>query len=304
MRAGESEVEPTAVAALALRDDAARAWLTRRQRPDGGFRAPSGRPESPTDAALAALALDGAAASRSLRYAVAHRGLPIPGEGRPDATRVGVDGGRPHLRGAHVPRADRGQAGDAVRSARPRRGPAGARGASVRRRRLESRDRDDSREGLSRLRADDRDRARGTARRTRPVRAIGPRVPPHGMASGARRPHGRAGARRVQVARHGRRGRPRGRRARSDRAASVVPRPDASRSRGRRSRPAPTSSSSPSGARDEPDPPTASRPVRRRGRVGRRRRPRDGVQARRLRLPAAVRPGRLSRPRDARPSRS
>ncbi len=104
MRAGESEVEPTAVAALALRDDAARAWLTRRQRPDGGFRAPSGRPESPTDAALAALALDGAAASRSLRYAVAHRGLPIPGKDDQTRRGLGVDGGRPHLRGAHVPR--------------------------------------------------------------------------------------------------------------------------------------------------------------------------------------------------------
>ncbi len=84
--AGEPEVEPAAIAALGLRDDASRAWLVRRQRPDGGFRAPSGRTES-TDGALAALALGGAAARRSLRYAVARRGLPLPGAA--DQTRRG-----------------------------------------------------------------------------------------------------------------------------------------------------------------------------------------------------------------------
>ena len=54
---GPSEVEPTAVAAIALEDSAARAWLARAQRPDGGFAARDGRPESPSVAALAALAM-------------------------------------------------------------------------------------------------------------------------------------------------------------------------------------------------------------------------------------------------------
>src|SRR5262245_53170866 len=59
-----AEVEPTAIAALALEDDRARAWLAKAQRPDGGFAASDGRPESPSVAALAALAFDDANASR------------------------------------------------------------------------------------------------------------------------------------------------------------------------------------------------------------------------------------------------
>ena len=71
-----SEVEPTAIAALALEDAGARAWLAAAQRPDGGFAALDGRPESPSVAALAALALaDPDAALRALAYAVANRAI-------------------------------------------------------------------------------------------------------------------------------------------------------------------------------------------------------------------------------------
>ena len=55
--ASPSEVEPTAVAALALGDPAAKGWLVKAQRPNGGFGARDGRPESPSVAALAALAI-------------------------------------------------------------------------------------------------------------------------------------------------------------------------------------------------------------------------------------------------------
>ena len=76
---GASEVEPTALAALALDDAGARAWLAKRQRRDGGYEELEGRRDGPTTAALVALALeDPAAARRSLAYAIARRGLPLP----------------------------------------------------------------------------------------------------------------------------------------------------------------------------------------------------------------------------------
>ena len=62
-------------------DAAARRWVERRQRPDGGFGESSGRHDGPTTAALAALLLEGDAAKRALVFAVAHRGLPLPGAG-------------------------------------------------------------------------------------------------------------------------------------------------------------------------------------------------------------------------------
>jgi Prenyltransferase and squalene oxidase repeat len=77
---GASEVEPTAVAVLALRDEPARAWLRARQRADGGFVERDQRSDGPTTAALAALALaPGPRASRALRFAVRHRSLQPPG---------------------------------------------------------------------------------------------------------------------------------------------------------------------------------------------------------------------------------
>ena len=76
---GASEIEPTAIAALALDSPAARAWLATRVRPDGGYDEADGRPDGPTTSALAALALaDPGDARRALAYAIAGRGLPLP----------------------------------------------------------------------------------------------------------------------------------------------------------------------------------------------------------------------------------
>ena len=81
-RRGPAEVEPTVLAGLALGSDAgARRWVERRQRPDGGFGESTGRHDGPTTAALAALLLEGEAAERALEFAIAHRGLPLPGAG-------------------------------------------------------------------------------------------------------------------------------------------------------------------------------------------------------------------------------
>jgi hypothetical protein len=83
---GPSEVEPTALAALALKDAGARAWLAARQRRDGGYEELEGRRDGPTTAALVALALDDRVGSRrALAYAIARRGLPLPNA--PDPTR-------------------------------------------------------------------------------------------------------------------------------------------------------------------------------------------------------------------------
>jgi hypothetical protein len=80
-----SEVEPTAIAALALDDAEARGWLAAAQRPDGGFAALDGRPESPSVGALAALALDDRnASSRALAHAVAGRAAAVGESGDGD----------------------------------------------------------------------------------------------------------------------------------------------------------------------------------------------------------------------------
>ena len=82
---GASEVEPTALAALALNDAAARAWLAKRQRSDGGYEELDRRRDGPTTAALVALVLhDPAAARRALAYAIARRGLPLPNAADPE----------------------------------------------------------------------------------------------------------------------------------------------------------------------------------------------------------------------------
>ena len=86
---GRSEVEPTAVAAIALRDEPARTWLAARQRADGGFAELDGRVDGPTTGALVALALDDdRRARRALRYAIERRGLPLPNAADPER-RVG-----------------------------------------------------------------------------------------------------------------------------------------------------------------------------------------------------------------------
>ena len=85
-RGGHSETEPTAVAALALDDPVARAWLARAQRRDGGFAAADGRPESPSVAALAALALadDPGSSSRAFAHALANRASTVGESGSGD----------------------------------------------------------------------------------------------------------------------------------------------------------------------------------------------------------------------------
>jgi hypothetical protein len=82
---GPSETEPTALAALALDDPVARAWLARAQRSDGGFAAVDGRPESPSVAALAALALsDQRRSARALTHALANRAPTVGDYGNED----------------------------------------------------------------------------------------------------------------------------------------------------------------------------------------------------------------------------
>jgi len=82
---GRSEVEPTVVAALALQDDRALAWLEKRQATSGALDEKDGRVNGPTTAALAALALVApSAAQRSLAFAIRHRGLPLPNAPDPD----------------------------------------------------------------------------------------------------------------------------------------------------------------------------------------------------------------------------
>lgn len=80
-----AEPEPTAVAALALDDAAARAWLAARQSPDGGFAERSGLVEDCATAAVVALALrERAAALRAIDYAIARRSPQIGESGDED----------------------------------------------------------------------------------------------------------------------------------------------------------------------------------------------------------------------------
>jgi len=82
---GESEVESTAVATLALGDRRARGWLDARQADDGGFRELDGRRSGPAVVALAALAVDGPERRRkALDHAISQRGLQPPGASDPD----------------------------------------------------------------------------------------------------------------------------------------------------------------------------------------------------------------------------
>jgi hypothetical protein len=66
-RAGiAAEPEPTALAAIALDDQAARAWLVEHQAPDGSFSRQLGGVRNDAATALAALALEGEPSSRAL----------------------------------------------------------------------------------------------------------------------------------------------------------------------------------------------------------------------------------------------
>jgi hypothetical protein len=78
-RGGQSEVEATVVASLALSDTRSRRWLADHLRGDGGVVLADGRVEGPTSSALAALALSNpGSAKRALAYAISRRGLPPP----------------------------------------------------------------------------------------------------------------------------------------------------------------------------------------------------------------------------------
>jgi hypothetical protein len=71
---GASEPEPTALAAIALDDGAARQWLTDHQRSDGGFVVGPDKVLNDSPTPLAALALPaGVARERALDYVTAHQ---------------------------------------------------------------------------------------------------------------------------------------------------------------------------------------------------------------------------------------
>ena len=83
---GASEPEPTALAAIALDDDAARAWLAAAQHSDGGFVVGPDAVGNDSPTPLAALALPaGAARERAVDYVVGHQ-----------APKVGADDRIPH----------------------------------------------------------------------------------------------------------------------------------------------------------------------------------------------------------------
>ena len=158
---GTSEVEPTALAALALDDPWRSGGPAARQRRDGGFDELEGRRDGPTTggprgararrpsgcAPLARLC------DRTARVAALQRGRSRAAHG------LGLDGRRPVARRADCPRPSRSERADAERCGDPARGPRAAYRAAVRRRRLELRQRLGLRRRPARVRADDRDGA-------------------------------------------------------------------------------------------------------------------------------------------------
>jgi hypothetical protein len=77
----EPEPEPTALAAIALDDDAARRWLTGAQRPDGSFGLTAGPVENDAATGLAALALPrGDERERALDHLVATPARTLPSD--------------------------------------------------------------------------------------------------------------------------------------------------------------------------------------------------------------------------------
>jgi Prenyltransferase and squalene oxidase repeat len=73
-----AEAEPTALAAIALEDAAAVAWLEGHQHPDGGFGLRSGIVRSDASTSVAAIALpDGDARERALDHLVANRAVKV-----------------------------------------------------------------------------------------------------------------------------------------------------------------------------------------------------------------------------------
>ena len=85
-RGGASEPEPTALAAIALDDSSARAWLASHQRDDGGYVVGPASVLNDSPTPLAALALPaGSARDRALDYVVSHQ-----------APKIGPDDRIPH----------------------------------------------------------------------------------------------------------------------------------------------------------------------------------------------------------------
>lgn len=74
---GESEPEPTALAALALDDAPARQWLADHQQDDGAFLVGPKAIRNDTATALAAIAADGPVRDRALDYLANHPAQPI-----------------------------------------------------------------------------------------------------------------------------------------------------------------------------------------------------------------------------------
>ncbi len=110
-----SEPEPTALATLALDDDAGRAWLAGHQRPDGSLALVIGDRVNPPDesvndsaTSLAALAMPaGAAREKALDYIVAHQAVQLSSlePGRADGRqppRVELDAVHVRMDRAHV----------------------------------------------------------------------------------------------------------------------------------------------------------------------------------------------------------
>jgi len=74
-----AEPEPTALSAMALGDEHARAWLAEHQRPDGGFALVAGDVVSDAATALGALALSpGEGRERALDHVVTHQAQRLP----------------------------------------------------------------------------------------------------------------------------------------------------------------------------------------------------------------------------------
>lgn len=74
----DSEPEPSALAALALDDEDARAWLIGHQREDGGFVVGPAAISNDSPTPLAAIALDGEPRDRAIDYVLLHQAQPLP----------------------------------------------------------------------------------------------------------------------------------------------------------------------------------------------------------------------------------
>ena len=141
---GRSEVEPTVVAALALQDDRALAWLEKRQATSGAdFDEDDGRVNGPTTAALAALALVAPLRRAAISRVRDPPSWPSAAErpGSRSAVRLGVDDRHAVTRRADRPCAPRRECAYTRERCCARGGGCVHARTTVRRRRLELRQR-------------------------------------------------------------------------------------------------------------------------------------------------------------------